>query len=95
MWFLIRCAFWLTIVFVSIDWGQDADPKLSSPAAVWSTAREFLGKSLEQARAQGEKACADAPVSCLQAATRISQIGAEKRPEVKAKAPATTAAAMH
>jgi hypothetical protein len=89
MWFLIRCAFWLTIVFTSIDWPQDAGPKLSMSAAIWSAAREFMGKSLEQARAQGEKACANAPVACLEAAARISQVTVEKRPDVKAKAPTT------
>jgi hypothetical protein len=90
MWFLIRSTFWLTIVFASISWPPAADPKLSTSAAIWSTVREFLGKSLEQARAQGETACSAAPVACFEAAAAVSQIAAEKRPDVKAKAPLTS-----
>lgn len=85
MFFLLRAAFWLAIVFASMSWPDDVRPP--APAQIAPKAREILGKMLEQAGAGADKACLSAPGACLEAAAGLSRLVGEKRGDAKGKAP--------
>jgi hypothetical protein len=78
MWFLIRAAFWLSIVFALLPWPDNGFGS-SPPAAIWSRTRDAIGAALGKARAAGEKICTDSPLACLKAAARLDQFAADKR----------------
>jgi hypothetical protein len=79
MWFLIRAAFWLAIVFAALPWPDGSAVSFSPPVAMWSRTRDAIGAALGKARAEGEKICMNAPVPCLKAAARIEGIIVEKK----------------
>jgi hypothetical protein len=81
MWFLIRAAFWLSIVFALLPWPEGSRLKLSPPGAMWSRTSDAVGAALSNARAAGEKVCMGSPVACLNAAVRLEQIAPGKRTE--------------
>jgi hypothetical protein len=83
MFFLLRVAFWLAIVFAFLPWPEDVRPP--APAEVAPKAREILGKLFEQASAGAARACLEAPGACLEAAAGVSLVGAEKRGDAKSK----------
>ncbi|WP_036260548.1 hypothetical protein [Methylocapsa aurea] len=86
MLFLIRSAFWLTIVFASMSWPDDVPQQISSAATNLPKTQEILTRTLVNARAGIGKACFEAPAACLEAAARLSQIAGDKR-EGPLKAP--------
>jgi hypothetical protein len=77
MFFLLRCAFWLTIVFHAMSWpqmSQDAGPqtgvlKLASDAA--GTLAAAAGTAVT---AKLENECLKAPSDCAALAARLPQI---------------------
>jgi hypothetical protein len=73
MWFLIRCAFWLSIVFTLLPWPEGSGFGSSPPAAIWSRTRDAIGEAIVKARAASEKICTDSPLECLKAAARLDQ----------------------
>ena len=79
MWFLIRAAFWLSIVFALLPWPDNSGFGSSPPAAIWSRTRDAIGAALGKARAAGDKICTDSPLACLKAAARLDQFAADKR----------------
>lgn len=79
MWFLIRAVFWLSIVFALMPWPESAG--LRSSATIWTGARGVIGAAIGQARIKGQQLCTDAPVACLEAATKLDQLTANRRPE--------------
>ena len=86
MWFLIRSAFWLSIVFALLPWPEDSGLGSSPPAAIWSRTRDAIGAALGKARAASEKICTDSPLACLKAAARLDQFATDKRPDGDAAA---------
>ncbi len=59
MWFLIRSAFWLGLVFMHMNWSTDAPDR----------------RALADAAAKGlSNLCASNPDACLRAAGRASQL---------------------
>jgi len=91
MWFLIRSAFWLSIVFALLPWPDDSGFGSSPPAAIWSRTRDAIGAALGKARAAGEKICTDSPLACLKAAARLDQFAADRRAEDAAPGGASAA----
>ena len=81
MWFLIRCAFWLSIVFALLPWPDNSGFGSSPPAAIWSRTRDAIGAAIVKARAAGEKICTDSPLECLKAAAQLDQYAADQRVE--------------
>jgi hypothetical protein len=79
MWFLIRAAFWLSIVFAALPWPQGSGLRPSTPDAIWSGIRSSIAAALGKARAAGEKLCMDSPVACLKAAAQIEKFAPEGR----------------
>ncbi len=77
MFFLIRCTFWLSIVFYSMPWPQSPD----TPDGVFPAARKIAaGMAGDLAAAAGtavkaklEEACVKFPAECLAAAARAPQ----------------------
>ncbi|MGO9674440.1 MAG: hypothetical protein ACLPSF_09795 [Methylocella sp.] len=86
MWFLIRSAFWLSIVFALLPWPDNAGFGSSPPAAIWTRTRDSIGAALGKARAAGEKICADSPLACLKAAARLDPFAADRRADDDAHA---------
>jgi hypothetical protein len=86
MWFLIRSAFWLSIVFALLPWPDDSGFGSSPPAAIWSRTRDAIGAALVKARVAKEKICTDSPLACLKAAVRLDQLAADRLPEGDAAA---------
>ena len=80
MWFLIRSAFWLSIVFALLPWPEDSGLGSSPPAAIWSRTRDAIGAALGKARAASEKICTDSPLACLKAAARLNQFATDRTP---------------
>jgi hypothetical protein len=66
MFFLIRCAFWLTIVYAVMFWPKDFDPK--SAAEIFPKARHLADDAVGHARDEIVKSCVSAPAACLGAA---------------------------
>jgi len=85
MFFLIRVAFWLTIVFSAMAWPQDQRSDLSAPG-LWPKALGMVGKVAEEVGAWGKKACVKTPLACLEAANNMRQIAADDRLQGKARA---------
>jgi len=79
MFFLIRCAFWLTIVFYAMPWPQiglppDAgqqDPALRIAAGL---ARNLTSAAGTAVKAKLDEECGKAPDVCLAATARLPQI---------------------
>ncbi len=78
MWFLIRAAFWLSIVFALLPWPEDSGLQSSPPVAIWSRTRDAIGAAIGKARADSTKICTDSPLACLKAAVRLDQFAADK-----------------
>jgi len=79
MLFLIRCAFWLTIVFASMPWPEDIPP----PAIATSKGAPMAGDILREARDQAwikfGSACVSAPIACWRTAMQLRDIAAESK----------------
>lgn len=86
MWFLIRSAFWLSIVFALLPWPEDSGLGSSPPAAIWSRTRDAIGAALGKARAASEKICTDSPLACLETAARLDQFATGRTPDGDAAA---------
>ncbi len=110
MFFLIRCAFWLTIVFYAMPWPQTAsapDAGQQNPALKIATglARDLASAAGAAVRTKLEEECLKAPDECLAAAARLPQIVATageavrvippKRPLKLAESGEGRAAAVH
>jgi hypothetical protein len=66
MLFLIRSAFWLTIVFASMSWPEES----REPAAAKASPKaEALNKTLDDVKARVLAACIGAPLECWRIAT--------------------------
>jgi hypothetical protein len=65
MFFLLRCFFWLGVVFLSIDWPQDAGQKIAED--ILPMARRAVAGRLERAGDELVRACAKAPETCVNA----------------------------
>jgi hypothetical protein len=85
MFFLLRAAFWLAIVFAWLPWSEDI--QAPERAEIAPKAREILGKAVEHVRAGVDKACLNAPAACLEAAASVGRMVAETRGDGKVKAP--------
>jgi hypothetical protein len=85
--FFIRCAFWLTIVFTSLPWPQDANvqsQKLLADAAA-SLIRSATGRADLSAQH-----CLAAPQACVEEARKVQALfEAAARPEPKPLRPAS------
>lgn len=84
MFFLLRCAFWLTIVYAAIFWPKDFDPK--GAAEILPKTRQLAGAALEQAGAGIARACVSAPAACLEAAGNLNLTASAVRAAGKTKA---------
>jgi hypothetical protein len=81
MFFLIRCTFWLTIVFHAMPWPQQApsaegagglqDQMFKAAAGVAGDLAASAGTML---KAKLEEGCVKAPADCLASAARLPQI---------------------
>lgn len=76
MWFLIRSAFWLSIVFTLLPWPEDSGLRSFPPVAIWLRARDTIGSVLGKAHTAGEGVCAVSPIACLAEAAHIGRFGA-------------------
>jgi hypothetical protein len=81
MWFLIRAAFWLSVVFALLPWPEDSGVRPSAPAAIWSRSRDAIGAALGKVQAASAKVCGESPLACLETAAGLAQVVAAKRPE--------------
>ncbi len=77
MFFLLRVAFWLAILFAWLPWPEEIRPR--QPGEIVPKARDIFGKAVEHARAGLDKACLDAPAACLEAAASVGRLAAETR----------------
>lgn len=76
MLFLIRCIFWLSIVFASISWPSDPLVPVVTKASAARQVRDILSQTLSIAQAGGGKACLRAPVACLEGAAHLRRMAA-------------------
>jgi hypothetical protein len=78
MFFFIRCAFWLTIVFHAMTWTTPASQDGNVRQDVLQMASEAAGTLATAAgtavTAKLEESCAKAPAGCLALAARLPQI---------------------
>jgi hypothetical protein len=76
MFFLIRCAFWLTIVFHAMTWPREPAGSLEDQMtkAVTGVAGDIATAAVTMASAKLEASCAKAPSACLASAARLPQI---------------------
>ncbi len=90
MWFLLRAAFWLSIVYAAIFWPQDP---LTGPSGITRKAQGLLGQTIATARAEAEKACLRAPGNCLERAMGLGSAFNDLRAGAGSAAPAPMNAA--
>jgi hypothetical protein len=69
--FLIRCAFWLTIVFTSLPWPQDAH--IQSQKLLADAAASLIRSATGQADMSAQQ-CLTAPQACLEQARRVQAL---------------------
>ncbi len=79
MFFLIRCTFWLTIVFHAMTWpsepsGQAGGIQDQMVKAATGLAGDLATSAATMAAAKLEAGCAKAPSACLTVAARLPQI---------------------
>lgn len=85
--FFIRCAFWLTIVFTSLPWPQDAH--LQSQKLLADAAASLIRSASGHADISAER-CLSAPQACAEEAKRVQALfEAAARPESKRIRPAS------
>jgi hypothetical protein len=85
--FFIRCAFWLTIVFTSLPWPQDAH--LQSQRLLADAAASLIRSASGHADISAEQ-CLSAPQACAEEAKRVQALfEAAARPEPKRIRPAS------
>jgi hypothetical protein len=65
MFFFLRCIFWLSIVYATIFWPKDFDPKAA--VEILPKARQLAGEAVGQARDEIARSCINAPAVCLEA----------------------------
>ena len=87
--FLLRCCFWLAIVFASLFRsgllaGSSEAQRLPE---LQTLAREAAQNVIRDGAAKVESACLKAPANCLQGAAMLQQIVAEKRSELDVPTP--------
>lgn len=85
MWFLVRSAFWLSIVFALLPWPDDPGFRLAPPVAIWFRTRDAIGAALGRARATAGKTCTNSPLTCFEAAARIGGFAADGRAQEATK----------
>jgi hypothetical protein len=74
MWFLLRCVFWLSIVFASIFWSKG--PAVWTRGKVTHEVQGILGQTRGMARAEAEKTCLRSPAACLEAVAHLNRLAA-------------------
>lgn len=85
--FFIRCAFWLTLVFTSLPWPQDAH--LQSQKLLADAAASLIRSASGHADISGER-CLSAPQACVEEAKRAQALfEAAARPDPKRVRPAS------
>jgi hypothetical protein len=85
--FIIRCAFWLTIVFASLPWPQDA--QLQSPKLLAEAAASLIRSAGGRADMSAER-CLAAPQTCIEQAKKVQALfEAAARAEPKRARPAS------
>ncbi len=85
MWFLIRAAFWLSVVFAFLPWPENSLIRQIS-AALQSGTKAAVMAAIDEARTRSAKACADAPSVCFEAAARLGQFAAAPASALPAEA---------
>ena len=86
MFFLIRCAFWLGLVFSAMEWPADT-PKLptATQAVAQVAALPLAAQAASQVVTGARKVCVRNPHACLEAADLASDlVRNEGKPAVKA-----------
>ncbi len=78
MWFLIRAAFWLSIVFALMPWPRESGLR-SLSVALWTEAGHAAAAIIRQARSEGEKICTNSPAACLGVAAKLGGLSAQRR----------------
>lgn len=76
MLFLLRCIFWLSIVYASISWPSDPLAPVVTKASAAREVRDILSQTLGIAQAGAGKACLHAPAACLEGAAHLSSMAA-------------------
>jgi hypothetical protein len=69
--FLIRCAFWLTIVFTSLPWPQDAH--IQSQKLLADAAASLIRSATGQADMSAQQ-CLTAPQACVDQARKVQAL---------------------
>jgi hypothetical protein len=69
--FLIRCAFWLTIVFTSLPWPQDAH--IQSQKLLADAAASLIRSATGQADMSAQQ-CLTAPQACVDKARKVQAL---------------------
>jgi hypothetical protein len=69
--FLIRCAFWLTIVFTSLPWPQDAH--MQSQKLLADAAASLIRSATGQADMSAQQ-CLTAPQACVDQARKVQAL---------------------
>ncbi|SFK22614.1 hypothetical protein [Methylocapsa palsarum] len=90
MFFLLRCVFWLTIVYAAIFWPKDFDRKAA--ADILPKTRQLAGDALEQARDEIVRSCVSAPAACLEASGYLNLPSAARAPLGRTRPPPREAA---
>ncbi|MGO9022884.1 MAG: hypothetical protein ACLQIQ_01030 [Beijerinckiaceae bacterium] len=79
MFFPIRCAIWLTIVYTMI-FTQDQAERREAPVAEFSqTVQSVIARAIGQVEARVAQHCTRQPSECLRMAARLSDVAAEPR----------------
>jgi hypothetical protein len=85
--FFIRCAFWLTIVFTSLPWPQDAN--VQSQRLLADAAASLIRSASGHADVSAQQ-CLAAPQACVEEAKKVQALfAAAARPEPKRLRPAS------
>ena len=82
MFFLLRSAFWLSVVFSAMNWPEDCGPMLSPQTELKAVASQLLTNATSEAT----KACTASPRECLELASKLHSFQAG---DVKAKPTST------
>jgi|SRR5579862_5758706 len=87
MFFLIRCVFWLTIVYTTIfspdspkpeSRPQQAAQKLPSAAQAGELAQAWFSSAVAVVEDEAARHCAKTPAECIAIAKRLSDIAADR-----------------
>ncbi len=86
MFFLIRCVFWLSVVFHAMSWPQDQSPQEALQSGALKAAASFAGQVAAAAgqtvEAKLEEGCLKAPEECLTYMARLPQMATVPKPDV-------------